>query len=784
MIRFLPRIIFSVLLTASYLAAQPLTPVEKLYDDTHVARIDITINPAFLAYMYANPLSDSMHQATFKFQNNHINETVESIGFRLRGNTSRWSKKKSFKVSFNDFVPGREFYGVDKLNLNGEHNDPSIIRSKLSFDLFRKAGIIASRASHAAVYINGQYYGLYVSVEHIDDEFLKKNFADDSGNLWKCLYGADLQYLGSSQQPYKDLNNNGTPSYELTQNEETGDYYQLVRLITLLNKTPSGVWQDSLENFLDVKTVLQYLALNLLLGGWDDYWSLMNNYYLYHNPTEDKFTLIPYDYDNTFGVDWSGHNWTTANPYNRPKVVGGPRPLAEKLMANPQYRNLYTRFLQFYRDNLVIMPHWDARLDSLRASITSAALADSFRTLDYGFTSGDFFNSYNATPYSNQHVKYGIRQFVNARTSTLPAQLSYQSAGPIVYDISISPENPGPGDSVYIYASGFTAVGIAEMSVHFLRQGAASAEVYPMQFRPVPGSFAVEDADRYAAVLPPLGANGAGTFKVYIRDAAGNNKMYPRVRPVAISAGSITGTGVVINEFMADNAGSVPDPAGQADDWLELYNPTNAPVLLTGKYLTDNPGNRTKWRIGYDSLYIQPGQYLIVWCDEDLNQPGVHANFKLSKSGEYLALVDSDGQTIIDSVTFGPQRTDTSASRTPDAGIVWSFTLPTPGAPNSTSSAGEVMTLPEEYTLTAYPNPFNPETVIGITVPAGAEARLMIYDIMGREIRRFSNEESMSGSVVWNGKDDRGNAVAAGIYIAMLRSEGRNMVPLKLMLLK
>lgn len=183
MIRFLPRIIFSVLLTASYLAAQPLTPVEKLYDDTHVARIDITINPAFLAYMYANPLSDSMHQATFKFQNNHINETVESIGFRLRGNTSRWSKKKSFKVSFNDFVPGREFYGVDKLNLNGEHNDPSIIRSKLSFDLFRKAGIIASRASHAAVYINGQYYGLYVSVEHIDDEFLKKNFADDSGNL-------------------------------------------------------------------------------------------------------------------------------------------------------------------------------------------------------------------------------------------------------------------------------------------------------------------------------------------------------------------------------------------------------------------------------------------------------------------------------------------------------------------------------------------------------------------------------------------------------------------------
>ena len=118
----------------------------KLYSDNSVARIDISVDPASLEWMYNNVESDSEHFASMHFKNNLIDESVDSIGFRLRGNTSRVSQKKSFKVSFNTFISGREFYGVDKLNLNGEHNDPSIIRSKLCFDLFNDFGMTASRA--------------------------------------------------------------------------------------------------------------------------------------------------------------------------------------------------------------------------------------------------------------------------------------------------------------------------------------------------------------------------------------------------------------------------------------------------------------------------------------------------------------------------------------------------------------------------------------------------------------------------------------------------------------
>ncbi|MBL0099981.1 MAG: CotH kinase family protein [Saprospiraceae bacterium] len=58
----------------------------------------------------------------------------------MRGNTSRVSAKKSFKIKFNHFGSGK-FYGLSDLNLNGEHNDPSIVRSKLSWDMMKMAGI-------------------------------------------------------------------------------------------------------------------------------------------------------------------------------------------------------------------------------------------------------------------------------------------------------------------------------------------------------------------------------------------------------------------------------------------------------------------------------------------------------------------------------------------------------------------------------------------------------------------------------------------------------------------
>ena len=61
----------------------------------------------------------------------------------------------------------------------------------------------------------------------------------------------------------------------------------LLYLTTLLTASLA----DSLESVIEVPEVLKYFAMNILVGEWDDYWSLMNNYYLYHEPTKDIFTF-------------------------------------------------------------------------------------------------------------------------------------------------------------------------------------------------------------------------------------------------------------------------------------------------------------------------------------------------------------------------------------------------------------------------------------------------------------------------------------------------------------
>jgi hypothetical protein len=779
------HLIISILLTVFY-SIQIYSQIDnswKLFDDSDVARINITINPDALAWIYNNVQSDSEHYASIHFQNSWINETVDSVGFRLRGNTSRNAKKKSFKISFNTFIRGREFYGVDKLNLNGEHNDPSIIRSKLCFDQYKNIGHKASRANHIEVYINNKYYGLYINVEHIDDEFLSKNFEDDSGNLWKCLYPADLRYLGSDPNIYKNLSQDGRPAYELTTNENIGDFTKLVKLITLLNNTPISQLADSLESFLDIPGVLKYFAINVLTGNWDSYWSLMNNYYLYHHPKEDKFYLIPYDYDNTFGIDWFNINWSTANPYNFPKVSSGSRPLAERLLQVPEYRNLYTRFLQFYREKVFLLNNWSNRIDTLRQRITNSAMLDTFRTKDYGFTANDFFNSYSETGYSNQHVKFGIKQFINARNQSLNSQLNFVTAPPIVYKIDHQPKSPFPNDTIFFVVSGFSQNSITEMSIHFTPFGSATTQVYPLTYSPILNSKKVEDADRWIGFIPPLGNLSGGSLRIFVKDNQNNSKYYPRKNPIELRVVTSSGAGLVINEFLADNT-SIPDPSGDFDDYIEIYNPTPNPILLTGKYLTDKANNLTKWRFTQPNLVLGANQFLVVWCDEQQNQPGIHTNFKLSKEGEFIAITESNGTTVIDSLSFGPQRQDTAYSRIPDGSSNWMFTLPSPGISNTPVSVDEKI-IAEDFSLDVYPNPFNSSTNIKVYLPSQSDVKIKIFDILGNEVKTVIDKNLSAGTHLyrWDGLNNHNKPVSSGIYLINLQTN-INYKTYKVVLLK
>ncbi|MEZ4525588.1 MAG: carbohydrate-binding domain-containing protein [Desulfobacterales bacterium] len=146
---------------------------------------------------------------------------------------------------------------------------------------------------------------------------------------------------------------------------------------------------------------------------------------------------------------------------------------------------------------------------------------------------------------------------------------------------------------------------------------------------------------------------------------------------------------VVINEFMADNAATVMDQDGEYDDWIELYNKSSEAISLAGCHLTDKTTNLTQWTFP-DGTTIAAGNYLIIWADEDEDQGGLHANFKLGASGESIVLVASDQTTVIDTITFGAQTTDVSTGRYPNGTGDFVQMPPTPAAANSMVGSGDV----------------------------------------------------------------------------------------------
>lgn len=105
--------------------------------------------------------------------------------------------------------------------------------------------------------------------------------------------------------------------------------------------------------------------------------------------------------------------------------------------------------------------------------------------------------------------------------------------------------------------------------------------------------------------------------------------------------------GVQISEFLAGNDTGIRDEDGDQKDWIELFNDGAVPVNLSGWHLTDDSADLTKWI--FPSVSIPAQGYLLVWAsDKNRSDAGseLHTNFKLSKSGSYLALVESDGSTI------------------------------------------------------------------------------------------------------------------------------------------
>src|SRR2546423_866019 len=103
---------------------------------------------------------------------------------------------------------------------------------------------------------------------------------------------------------------------------------------------------------------------------------------------------------------------------------------------------------------------------------------------------------------------------------------------------------------------------------------------------------------------------------------------------------------LMISEFMAQNNSTLADEDGAFSDWIEIYNSGTNTVSLGGWYLANSAANLTKWQ--FPATNLGPSRFLIVFASNKNRRVAgapLHSNFKLSASGEYLALVMPDGIT-------------------------------------------------------------------------------------------------------------------------------------------
>ncbi len=339
--------------------------------------------------------------------------SLPSCGIKFKGNSSfnNPSNKKPFKVDLNEFVPGQDYDGIKKFNLNNGFKDPSMLREKLALDFLNAHNVTAPRCNFARVYLNGVYWGLYTIVEEIDSKFLKQHYPDDNGNLFKGDPSGDLKYYGTAQASYYS-------HYELENNTTQNNWSDLLHAIDIINNTPTTSFYDSLETVFDSWSYLNYMAATNMFANLDSYIGSGHNYYIYNDSNYFRFRWIAWDVNESFGNFMMNFNTNTIQtmPYDFISMPATSRPLAMKMLADPTYRAMYlTCFCN-------LMPYFnnanmDATIDSLANVIRASVYSDSLKF----FTNQQFENNLTM-PVNNTP---GIKSFIAARSASLTSQLSF-----------------------------------------------------------------------------------------------------------------------------------------------------------------------------------------------------------------------------------------------------------------------------------------------------------------------------------------------------------------------
>ncbi len=610
------------------------------------------------------------------------------VGIRYKGNTSytRSGEKKSIAVEMDFTDPELDLLGYETLNFNNAYEDETILREALYFNVLSEF-TISPKAGFAQIWINGENWGVYTNSQQQDGDLIREWFDDNDGDRWKSPSGTGagdsdavdnggggpggggfasgvraLSYLGEDPATYQ-------AEYELKSENTDDPWGHLINATRVLANTPAETLRDEIETVLAVDSWLWFLAGENLFTDGDAYWSKGRDYQFYYDPEGGRIHPIEHDGNEAFNV-------TNATLDPMSDEDNANRPVITKFLSNAELRQ---RYLAHYRVLLEERFHPDylfPLIDAYRAIIDSAVQSDSKKGYDY-----DAFESDIAS----------LKSHIESRYQYLSSHSEISQIAPMIDSVS-DPGSPVVGETITITAdvAEHESDGVDSVWLYHRGGDVGSYDKVEMLDDGLSGDGSAGDGVYGANVSGYL---GGVKVRYYVEARSGNEAKSARFSPdkaesdpldfrVAIEAAE--STSVVINEFMASNDDTVADPQGEYDDWIELRNLSSTSVDLSGRYLSDDTDKPRKWQFPEGST-IPAGGYLIVWADEDGDaEEGLHANFKLSASGERILFVDTDASSnlLLDSVTFGSQETGISEGRSPLNTDLFVRMNPTPGEAN------------------------------------------------------------------------------------------------------
>ncbi len=391
----------------------------------------------------------------FEFNLNGQKITLDSIGIRLRGNTSRIRPEGNlgelhnattpdwhhchFGLNFDKFKNNQKFNGLEKLNLKWFKDDANYAREIYTYDLFERFGIwTAPQASYCklTIYVEGDakpaYYGVYAMIESVDEDFIAKRNAQWGGNvgyLWKAGWAGTINanFVQTSSMGVQDISIDPSKSTYYAYDLKTRDTEiesaktELTQFINDLNTKTGSEFKQWIDTKMDIPLFLKTYAVYTITGMWDDYWVNGNNFYFYF-AGNNKAYFIPYDCDNALGTSQIIENSGTQNPLQWGNM--NERPLITKILAIPEYQTAYKNYLK-----QLINPNADLfdATKSIQRLSTWKKLIESHIPNDTGedmiledkparWGNASFYRLYSG---NNEGGKNGEANFFKTKTSTI-----------------------------------------------------------------------------------------------------------------------------------------------------------------------------------------------------------------------------------------------------------------------------------------------------------------------------------------------------------------------------